>query len=582
MRKLPQSVPISYRDIDKSISLKCYADTIVFLKENNRRTLVAVRFGGYPEQVRGMSDAMYGGISFEAEFEQGRAVIYSEKKRYRRKTSHDGIYAESVLVMLDDEKSNTTENEDEKENTKQRKFIFCKVNDKDTLFSEIDKKVSILLISEFKDFIIDELLKSKILVPLEVFSREQSFDVYMLCMKNDESDVIEIVNRGLRQGEISIPNSHLSQDNFDNINSVSQYLNKYGTVIAERIKGSFLPLYDPANEDVCDSLKRINAHLKNHTGYELYSAQLAVAESVKRRLENAKTAMVIAECGSGKYLVKATQFFFLKETDKNHKCSNCGANLWTAYNPDDYSKYHNRWVKIGNYGYIYRDKAIEHIGNGKNAKINEKIRDVIENPNKIYPAIGAYRRYSLSEYIAQHIQVDGLICDELHQYKGESGQGNAMANLVGCSNKVIGMTATLVNGYSSGMFYLLYRIAPNLMIDDNKSYTNPRAFNDEYGVTEEVFECDDSEYNNNSRCKKRKIRERQLPGVSPLVYSRFLIESAVFLSLNDMGKDLPDYEEIPVELSLHPDVMEEYKRIEDTLIQVLRKDKAIARKVMSQ
>lgn len=101
----------------------------------------------------------------------------------------------------------------------------------------------------------------------------------------------------------------------------------------------------------------------------------------------------------------------------------------------------------------------------------------------IFTAIGGYRRYSLSEYIAGHIKVDGIICDELHQYKGESGQGNAMANLVGCSKKVIGMTATLVNGYSSGIFYLLYRIAPNLMLEDNKAYNNPGAFNDEYGVT---------------------------------------------------------------------------------------------------
>lgn len=69
------------------------------------------------------------------------------------------------------------------------------------------------------------------------------------------------------------------------------------------------------------------------------------------------------------------------------------------------------------------------------------------------------------------------------------------------------------------------------------------------------------------------------PGVSPIVYSRFLIESAVFLSLNDMGKELPDYEEIPIELSLHPTVMEEYKRIENTLIEVMRNDKKVARKL---
>lgn len=38
-----------------------------------------------------------------------------------------------------------------------------------------------------------------------------------------------------------------------------------------------------------------------------------------------------------------------------------------------------------------------------------------------------------------------------------------METLVGCSKKVIGMTATLINGYSSGLFYLLYRIVPHLM-----------------------------------------------------------------------------------------------------------------------
>lgn len=85
MRKLPQLVPISYRDADNGISLKCYADTIVYLRENNKRILTAVRFGGYPEQVRGMSDAINGGISVETEIEQNRVVIYSERKRYRKK-----------------------------------------------------------------------------------------------------------------------------------------------------------------------------------------------------------------------------------------------------------------------------------------------------------------------------------------------------------------------------------------------------------------------------------------------------------------------------------------------------------------
>ena len=41
--------------------------------------MVAIRFGGYPEQVRGMSDAMYGGIAVEAEIEQHRVIISTQK-----------------------------------------------------------------------------------------------------------------------------------------------------------------------------------------------------------------------------------------------------------------------------------------------------------------------------------------------------------------------------------------------------------------------------------------------------------------------------------------------------------------------
>ena len=83
------------------------------------------------------------------------------------------------------------------------------------------------------------------------------------------------------------------------------------------------------------------------------------------------------------------------------------------------------------------------------------------------------------------------------------------------------------------------------------------------------------------RTEKRKLREKQVPGVSPLVYSRFLMNSAVFLSLNDMGKQLPEYEELPVEFRLPEDVMKEYKRIEKKFTDVMKYERMIAQKVMS-
>ena len=59
------------------------------------------------------------------------------------------------------------------------------------------------------------------------------------------------------------------------------------------------------------------------------------------------------------------------------------------------------------------------------------------------------------------------------------------------------------------------------------------------------------------------------------------MNQAVFLSLNDMGKQLPEYEEIPVELQLPEDVLTEYQRIEEKFTNVMKRQRDIAMKVMS-
>ena len=83
------------------------------------------------------------------------------------------------------------------------------------------------------------------------------------------------------------------------------------------------------------------------------------------------------------------------------------------------------------------------------------------------------------------------------------------------------------------------------------------------------------------RTAKRKIRSKKLPGVSPLVYSRFLLEYTCFLSLSDMGKDLPDYEEIPVPLDMPEKVREGYEYAEHILQKVLKSDRKAANKLLS-
>lgn len=124
----------------------------------------------------------------------------------------------------------------------------------------------------------------------------------------------------------------------------------------------------------------------------------------------------------------------------------------------------NEWVRIGSYGFIHRKFAHQAHAACKSESAARKIAEVVNNPDGVFPAPGAFDRFPLSSYIKKRIRkIDGLIVDELHQYSGESAQGQAMAELAGISDKVIGMTATLVNGYAKGIFYLLFRLKSHLI-----------------------------------------------------------------------------------------------------------------------
>ena len=232
---------------------------------------------------------------------------------------------------------------------------------------------------------------------------------------------------------------------------------------------------------------------------------------------------------------------------------------------------------------MYRPLIHEHIKKADSEVLLDQLRELSSQPDTVFSARGAYRAYALSSYIKRKYKgrIYGLIVDELHEYANKSGQGEAMAELYGTAKKVVGMTATLINGYSSGIFHLLYRIAPAQMKKDDKLYENPTRFDAEYGVVQNIYVQEEPEYRSNRRTVAHRKNSRLLPGVSPLVYTRFLLDKAAFLSLTDLGKDLPEYEEIPIPLKMSEPVKEAYDEIERELKSVLKEDSKAARKILS-
>ena len=171
-----------------------------------------MRFGGYPEQVKAMADVLCKGAGVEAVIENHNIILRAQHDVYKRSITHDGVYAEGTMLALDDEAGEMQDDEQmevENPKAKRKMYIFCDEGDTDSLFAELDKKTSIPLIPEFKDYILDECFKQKVLVPLEVLSASARFDAYMLEVRNDEKEIEDIVNNGLKTGRICIPGAGL-------------------------------------------------------------------------------------------------------------------------------------------------------------------------------------------------------------------------------------------------------------------------------------------------------------------------------------------------------------------------------------
>jgi hypothetical protein len=159
-----------------------------------------------------------------------------------------------------------------------------------------------------------------ILRPLQVVSHREKFDAWVLYLSEDEKNIIAVVQDGLKSGAIAIPGA--SENPFPKVHSVSQYLNTFGVMIAQRIKNQFQPLFDPATEALSPEILAVNESIKRGAGYSLYDAQLAVAEAHLRCLEREKSTLCIAECGSGKTKIGITALHAYQQKHHRGKCFN--------------------------------------------------------------------------------------------------------------------------------------------------------------------------------------------------------------------------------------------------------------------
>ena len=275
---------------------------------------------------------------------------------------------------------------------------------------------------------------------------------------------------------------------------------------------------------------------------------------------------------------------FAVRNSQNNVCRCCGASLWTpACQALDTrllfygkKKKQKKWRKISHFSnraqkarksvWVMRGREKIYI------EQNKITAEEIEEMDEYGP-----RRYSLTRYIKKQMKgyFDLAIFDEVQEYKsGGSAQGYSMADLICASKYQLALTGTIAGGYASDLFYTLYRLDPRRMKEKGYSYGSKgeRRFIEKYGTVETVYEIQENpEYHTMTR-GRAVIPFRCLPGISVLVFTEFLLDTALFLDLSDLSQYLPNlYEYIEI-VPLEAEIQEEYQSVRSQLKSVMRED----------
>ncbi len=395
------------------------------------------------------------------------------------------------------------------------------------------------------------------------------------------------------------------------ITNITEYLKSYGTELAEKIKTEAEPLFKPGQPWDNRMAKLLR---------QPYQAQGDAIMGIAKALETKDSVIVVGEMGSGKSIIGcSTPYISMNGRGSSRTLIMCPGHLLKKWSreiettvPDakavivrklrDVLPFRkNGRPQVPEYVIISKDKA--KLGYAwKPAAMEKKGRDGLYCPdcgqmitdkdgnpsdmadlrkNKMFCRCGSalwqadntkLRRYAVAEYIKKYLKgyFDFFIADEVHELKGGStAQGNSFGSLASASRKTIALTGTLVGGYGDDIHYIIGRLAPNALNKEGIGYGEIAKWMARYGVLERITRTN-PEDNICSRGKRKNTTIKRRPGISPMVFSNFLMDKCIFLHLADIALDLPPITEEVVQVEMDPELNEAYRELERDLLKAVR------------
>ncbi len=308
---------------------------------------------------------------------------------------------------------------------------------------------------------------------------------------------------------------------------------------------------------------------------------------ITRKASERGSGLICHECGrllfsglkDGDVQIFSPKDFALPNRE-NQQCPYCKTHLWEPFVRNinqgfTHKKEKIRWKRASHYKNATQ-KGIQSVW-VLNGHEKEYFRSKEVSPIKVKENMEGIRKYAPAMFIKKYMKgyFDIAVFDEAHLYKGGStGQGNAMHALIKASKKQLALTGTLAGGKADHLFYMIYRLDPKRM--EKYGWNGVIQFAEEYGSVEREYEIEEDKGNYSTYVRGRqKGSPKTKPGISPRVYTDFLLDRAVFLDISDMSKYLPAFKEKVVAVKMEDDVYDDYRQVIDILEKEGKKNLAI-------
>lgn len=160
-----------------------------------------------------------------------------------------------------------------------------------------------------------------------------------------------------------------------------------------------------------------------------------------------------------------------------------------------------------------------------------------------------------------------MVIDEAHQSKSiESDRYASVSALARYSKKLIGLSGTIFNGRASSLYGIETIFNPALFEMYPWGKGGVDQFSRDMGVIEKIIEYKEEFTSTGTYSGVKRIAHgaKERPGVSPLLI-QMVLDHTVFLSITDLGKALPELEEVPQVLQMSPAQLSEYRKGEAAL-----------------